>query len=90
MFTVTWSNQAQDQLAGMWTSVKSANRRELTDIVALLDKHLSANAPRIGESREDESLRCVSEGPLGIEFQVSEEDRLVIVLRAWMIPRRRK
>ncbi len=90
MFTVTWSNHAQDQLTDMWTSAKSEYRRELTDIVALLDKHLRANAARIGESRADESLRCVSEGPLGVEFQVSEDDRLVIVLRAWMIPRHRQ
>ena len=89
MFTVAWSKDAQGRLINIWIKANSVDRRELTSTVALLDKHLRANADRIGESREDESLRFVATGLLGIEFQVSEQDRLVIVLRAWIVPSRK-
>ena len=90
MFTVAWSKEARDQLTATWINANSFDRREITDSAALLEKHLRANAPRIGESRDDETLRFVSTGPLGVEFQVSELDRLVIIVKAWFIPRRTK
>ena len=90
MFTVAWSKEARDQLTAAWINANTLDRREITDSAALLEKHLRANAPRIGESRDDETLRFVSTGPLGIEFQVSELDRLVTVFKTWLIPRRTK
>ena len=84
MFTVTWTQSASDQLAEIWLKADSPLRGEITNYVQLLDRHLRANADRLGESRELR-VRILTDTPLGIEFQVSEPDRLVTVVRAWGI-----
>lgn len=85
MFTVTWTQSASDQLADAWMKADSLTRDEITKFVQKLDRHLRANADRIGESREP-GVRVLTDTPLGIEFQVSVPDRLVTVVRAWGIP----
>ena len=84
MFTVTWTQSASDQLADAWMKTDSSMRDEITKYVQKLDRHLRANADRIGESREP-GVRILTNTPLGIEFQVSAPDRLVTVVRAWGI-----
>lgn len=84
MFTVTWTQSASDQLADIWMKADSPLRNEITSYVQNLDRHLRANADRIGESRELR-VRILTDTPLGIEFQVSEPDRLVTVVRVWGI-----
>ena len=84
MFTVTWTQSASDQLAEIWMSADSPLRNEITSYVQNLDRHLRANADRLGESRELR-VRILTDTPLGIEFQVSEPDRLVTVVRFWGI-----
>ena len=84
MFTVTWTQSASDQLADIWLSADSPLRDEITSYVQLLDRHMRVNADRLGESREPR-VRILTDTPLGIEFQVSEADRLVTVVRVWGI-----
>jgi len=55
-------------------------RSEITNYIHNLDRHLRANADRLGESRET-GVRILTDKPLGIEFLVSEPDRLVTVVR---------
>ncbi len=87
MFTVKWTQSASDQLADAWMKADSPTRDEITEYMEKLDRHLRANADRIGESREP-GVRILTNTPLGIEFQVSVPDRLVTVVRAWDIPSR--
>ena len=84
MFTVTWTQSASDQLADAWMNADSPLRDEITKYMQKLDRHLRANADRLGESR-DPGVRILTDVPLGIEFQVSAPDRLVTVVRAWGI-----
>jgi hypothetical protein len=84
MFTVTWTQSASDQLAGIWIKAASPMRDEITKYMRSLDRHLRANADRLGESRGT-GVRILTDPPLGIEFRVSEPDRLVTVVRAWGI-----
>ena len=84
MFTVTWTQSASDQLADIWMKADSPLRDEITSYVQLLDRHLRANADRLGESREPR-VRILTNTPLGIEYRVSEPDRLVTVVRVWGI-----
>ena len=84
MFTVTWTQSASDQLAEIWMKADSPLRNEINTYVQHLDRHLRANADRLGESRET-GVRILTDTPLGIEFLVSEPDRLVTVVRAWGI-----
>ena len=86
MLTVAWTQSASDQLADSWMKSDSRTRDEITKYVEDLDRHLRANADRLGESRE-QGVRVLTDAPLGIEFQVSIPDRLVTVVRAWGIRR---
>ena len=86
MFTVVWTQSASDQLADTWMKADSLARNEITKYVQNLDRHLRANADRLGESREL-GVRILTDAPLGIEFQVSISDRLVTVVRAWGLRR---
>ena len=85
MFTVACTQAALDELAFVWVSSDTKTRNQITAATTLLDRHLRANAPRLGESRDDEDFRLLIVEPIGIEFLVSEEDRLVTVFRAWRL-----
>jgi hypothetical protein len=82
MYTVTWTQSASDQLADIWIKADSHLRNEITKYLHDLDRHLRANADRLGESRET-GVRILTSAPVGIEFLISEPDRLVTVVRAW-------
>lgn len=56
----------------------------MTAVMAELDRYLRANAPRLGESRE-EGVRILMVAPIGIEYRWSDDDRTVTVFRAWRI-----
>lgn len=85
MFTVTWPDEARDQLAAIWLKCDSRTRHEITTYAADVDRHLRANADRIGESREP-GIRILAEVILGIEFRVSVLDRVTSIDRVWRIP----
>ena len=87
--TPVYGSETLSRLAGreIWLKADSPLRGEITNYVQLLDRHLRANADRIGESREP-GIRVLTDTSLGIEFQVSVPDRLVTVVRAWGIPSR--
>ncbi len=82
MYTVTWTQDALDDLTTCWLRADAEIRGRITSAMVLVDRHLRANAPRLGESRADND-RVMFVDPLGIEFHVSELDRLVTVAHAW-------
>ena len=77
MFTVAWTPAALDDLTTAWTSAEPAVRQQINAAMTLLERHLRANADRLGESREDDGTRVLIVEPLGIEFIVSIADRMV-------------
>ena len=87
MFTVAWSPSATNQLADVWMNADSVQRLTITRYVEQLDRHLRANADRIGESRTP-GIRVLTDGPIGLDIRVSEPDWLVTVVRVWFIPSR--
>lgn len=84
MFTVTWTQAAEDDLAFVWLNADSFERQVIADYSATLIRHLRANADRIGESREP-GVRVLAEEIIGVEFRVSVPDRLVTVFHLWRI-----
>ena len=84
MFTVMWSRSASNQLTEAWLDADSNSRLAITRYVAQLERHLRANADRIGESRADE-IRVLADGPIGLDFRVAESARMVTVVRVWFI-----
>ena len=85
MFTVAWTPAALDDLTTAWTSAEPAVRQQINAAMTLLERHLRANADRLGESREDDGTRVLIVEPLGIEFIVSIPDRMVTVFHAWRL-----
>jgi mRNA-degrading endonuclease RelE of RelBE toxin-antitoxin system len=85
-YTVLWLPRAEQELAALWLD---ANQREaITRAAHELDQRPANDAQDEGESREAD-LRIAFAAPLGIEFQVEEEDRVVRVIQVWLFGQQR-
>ena len=83
-FTVLWTPSAEKDLAAVWMAAD--DRDAVTSAAATIDALLRENPQALGESRE-ESLRITFVAPLGVDFEVLDEDRIVYVLSVWSIER---
>lgn len=79
-YTVLWSKEAEANLAAIWLA--SENREEVARAVDELDRFLHSVGHSLGESRGGER-RIAFQGPIGITFKVSNEDRFVLVSSVW-------
>ena len=77
-YTVVWVESAQSELADIWLS--ASNRSAVTAAADEIDRVLvtDANAQGVDVS---EGLRAIFVHPLRVLFTVSDEDRMVEVLR---------
>jgi hypothetical protein len=81
-YTVTWHPDAEDELADLW--MRSADRHAVNVAARRPDQILINDPLSVGESRRGVS-RIAFEDPLGIIFDVFEDDRLVTVLHVWSL-----
>lgn len=79
-YTVVWTRIAEEDLALLWTSAR--NRSAITEAANRIDRMLAQNPNNCGESRE-QGRRIVLVAPLAVTFRVSDDDRMVRVLRVW-------
>lgn len=86
-YTVVWSPDTERELATIWND--ATDRQAITDAANLLDRELARDPANLGESRPS-GLRIAHCLPLGIRFQVLDEDRLVRVLAVWSCRRIQK
>ena len=84
-FTVVWKPAAERHLMEIW--MLAADRDAVAKAADALDAMLAFNADQKGESRE-EGTRVTFVAPLGIDFEVSVDDRQVRVLSVWRTDRR--
>ena len=77
MYTVIWQKVAENELAELWLA--ASDRRAVTRAASTIDAALSVRPLRLGESRASSVQRIVYQAPLGIEFEVVEDDKRVIV-----------
>jgi hypothetical protein len=82
MFQVRWAEGALDQLAMLWLQGDSMLRRAITRASAAIDQRLHTNPHNQGESR-NAGERVMFESPLGVQFDIIDDDRLVRVLDVW-------
>jgi hypothetical protein len=82
-YTVTWTQEAEDGLAAAWLA--AADRPAVTAASHRLDTALKQDARNLGESRISSIVRIAIGLPLGIEFEIIEDDKKVRVLRVWSI-----
>ena len=85
-FTVLWSPSSERHLTRLWLAAE--DRRAVRDAADLLDAALAERAHSLGESRSG-NRRIAFAPPLGIEFEVLEEDRTVYVVAVWPFTPRR-
>ena len=79
-YTVVWVPAALMELATAWND--AGDRGEVAAASDEIDRQLAA-APRLaGESRGG-NRRILFAGPLAIDYEVVEEDRMVTVLSVW-------
>jgi hypothetical protein len=87
MWQVTWLQPALDELTTIWTQADSASRRAITAATHSIDQVLQADPQNQGESRE-EGERVLFAFPLGIAFEVDDQQSVVWVLHVWDIRRK--
>jgi hypothetical protein len=88
MFIVRWARSARDELAALWIQAESERRQEITAAAHRIDQELETNPDGVGESRLGNE-RVAFFFPLGIRFDVDQEQSTVRVLQVWNYRQRR-
>jgi len=83
-YQVTWGSRAENHLAAIWIS--ATDRKAVNDATAWLESRLAMIPRELGESRESPAHRVLYHPPLGIEFEIIEDDKRVIVQGVWSTP----
>lgn len=76
-YEVIWYRKAEQELAALWLSAD--DRNAISRTAAELDRSLARAPLELGESRASSVQRVAFVPPLGIEFEVIEDDNRVIV-----------
>lgn len=79
-YTVAWSRDAIDQVTLVWLA--AANRNAVTQAAHRLELAL-ADQPFIGTRRNSSVNRTATDYPLGIDFEIIEDDKKVRIIRVW-------
>jgi hypothetical protein len=85
MYRVRWTPSALSDLAAVW--LDAGDREQVNDTVRRIDRRLSTNPRREGESRPS-GERILIELPLGVSIHVSSRQQIVYVWRVWRISKR--
>jgi plasmid stabilization system protein ParE len=81
-YTVVWTPTAEDDLAAIWLG--APDRDTVNSAADTIDALLRRDPETRGESRAG-TLRILFVPPLGVDFDVQMDDRMVYVLAAWFI-----
>jgi len=76
-YTVTWWDEARDELARLW--LRSDDKSRITLATNAIDRELSVDPMQKGTSGYEGLMQIVVE-PLHVQFTVKENDRLVEIL----------
>jgi hypothetical protein len=89
MYRVAWRQFALDELARIWLLADSAQRNAITQAAHRIDQRLEMRPHDEGESRSP-GLHFLFELPLGISYEILEDQKRVRVLHVWHIRPRSK
>lgn len=79
-YDVHWTEAAPDDLSRVWLT--APNRNAVTTASHRLEQALARDPYGIGFARNASVNRTAVEPPLGIDYEIIEDDRRVRVLRA--------
>ena len=88
MFQVVWLQSALNELAAIWTQADSALRQTITATTHLIDQELQNDPEQKGESRAA-GKRVLYALPLGVQFAIDRQRRIVRVAHVWHVRRRK-
>ena len=80
-YSVVWKKKALDRLAAIWNA--SADRSGVTAAAHWLEQAIGTRPFTFGESRKSSVVRVAHYPPLGIEYEIIEDDKTVRILRVW-------
>lgn len=81
-YTVVWKPAAEADLARIWSS--AADRNLVSAAADEIDRLLRSFPHDQGESRSG-AVRVMFVPPVGVFYEIAEEDRLVCVLALWAV-----
>lgn len=79
-YTVLWTSAAEQELAAIWLGAE--DRDAVTSAADSIDAMLRDEPQTRGESRYG-ALRIFLVEPLGVDFEIRPDDRIVSVLAVW-------
>lgn len=82
-FTVTWSKDAESELAKLWFA--ATDRLAIAEASDRIDNVLRWHADTAGEERSL-TRRIFFVPPLAVEYRISMDDRLATVFDIWQYP----
>jgi len=82
-YEVVWDANSEDELASAWLAFP--DRNAVVRAADWLDRHLAADPLHLGTARSSSINRVAFRTPLGIEFEVVEDDKKVIVRGVWTV-----
>jgi hypothetical protein len=82
-YSVHWTDDALDELAAVWTA--AADRNAVTAASHRLEQDLARDPYGRGIARNASVNRTATDLPLGIDYEIIEDDKKVRVLRVWSL-----
>jgi plasmid stabilization system protein ParE len=79
-YTVILTPAAEQDLARVW--MNASDRNAVTAASHLIDRLLANDPEKQGAPRFD-TVRTMSIPPLGVDYEIVEDDRIVYVLTVW-------
>lgn len=79
-FTVVWTPAAEQDLAALW--LNADDRNAVSSAANSIERLLRHSPNAVGETFFD-TVRTIVVPPLGVDYEVSDQDRLVYVLSVW-------
>lgn len=83
-YTVTWLPEVEQLLAEWWVD-NPALRNSITSAADTIDKLLQ-RAPYDSGVHSFDNVYSLAVVPLGVDYEIDDGDRKVIVLSVWMLP----
>ena len=82
-YALIWPHETLNDLAAAWLA--SADRDAITEASHLIEQALMSQPLTYGSPRGASVTRMAYEPPLGVEFEIIEDDKKVRMLRVWSL-----
>jgi hypothetical protein len=82
-YAIAYNTFAIDDLASVWLT--ATDRTQVTQSIREIEMLLTLHPLKVGESRESSVRRLLHQPPLGIVYEVIEDDKRVIVQGVFLV-----